>query len=449
MKKILIRLIALVIVALPWGVVAQTSSINAFSPYTMYGIGELNTPGTLPMRSMGGVGVAMRGDALLGPAVLNLLNPASFSAATRKSFLFDFGVEGQNYYNSQKVAGERKKSAYNTFNFHEIAFQLPLGKGVGLGFGLMPYSSVGYRVKSTQINEFGWSDYVFQGEGDVTEVKLGIGWEIFKNFSIGATAQYYWGDIDRTYRMTPTNIVDNTTISPTIGSDSYGVSRFKGQFGVQWSPIYNAKRRLTVGATYDIGGNLNPEVTRSIYVGNMAGVTVKGDTTHLALSLPRQVAAGITYWTPRITIGVDYVYQNWRNENLRFEETTADGYTVAYTNTSTIKLGVEYRPNVSDMRNFLKRWSYRAGFRYGDYNQTFQGKRLSQYAVTLGIGIPVRFLSASAVDVGFEYGSRGANGNIADQVGFVKQRYFKVSLGFSIFASPNSNEYWFVRPKYD
>ncbi|MDE7077644.1 MAG: hypothetical protein K2O55_03575, partial [Alistipes sp.] len=61
----------------------------------MYGIGELSTPGTLSMRSMGGVGVAVR-----NPGVANMLNPAAFSAAPQKTFLFSFGLEGQNYYNS-------------------------------------------------------------------------------------------------------------------------------------------------------------------------------------------------------------------------------------------------------------------------------------------------------------------------------------------------------------
>ena len=37
-----------------------------------------------------------------------------------------------------------------------------------------------------------------------------------------------------------------------------------------------------------------------------------------------------------------------------------------------------------DIRNYLKRWSYRVGFRYGTYYQTFEGKTLSQYAVTAG-----------------------------------------------------------------
>ena len=178
-KNTLIKLIVAAVAMVPTAVAAQTSSINAFSPYTMYGIGEQNTPGTLSMRSMGGAGVAMR-----SPGTLNLLNPAAYSAAQQKTFLFNFGLEGQNYYNSQKVAGESKNTAYNTFNFHDIAFQMPLARKLGLGFSLTPYSSVGYRTKyyheydptDPVYGNVGNVQYNYQGEGDVTEVKLGIGW---------------------------------------------------------------------------------------------------------------------------------------------------------------------------------------------------------------------------------------------------------------------------------
>ena len=86
-------------------------------------------------------------------------------------------------------------------------------------------------------------------------------------------------------------------------------------------------------------------------------------------------------------------------------------------------MGVEYTPNRYDARHFLKRWSYRAGFRYGAYNQTFNGDKLAQYAVTAGIGIPVRRGAFSAIDIGVEYGRRGYN--IADRLGLVRQQYFK------------------------
>ena len=189
---------------------AQTSSINAFSPYTMYGIGEQNTPGTLPMRSMGGAGVAMRSSV----RTVNLLNPAAFSAAPQKSFLFNFGLEGQNYYNSQKVGRHvEKRTAYNTFNFHDIAF--PAAAGQEARSGLQPHAlqfgGLPDQVLPTTTipsdpvwGNVGNIQYNYQGEGDVTEVKVGLGWEPFKNFSVGIAAQYYWGDIDRSFVMTPT-----------------------------------------------------------------------------------------------------------------------------------------------------------------------------------------------------------------------------------------------------
>ena len=122
-------------------------------------------------------------------------------------------------------------------------------------------------------------------------------------------------------------------------------------------------------------------------------------------------------------------------------------YEVAYTNTSMVKMGVEYTPNYYDVRRFMKRWAYRAGFRYGTYNQTYDGNKIGEYAVTLGGGVPVKFLGSSTIDVGVEYGRRGYN--LSERLGLVRQQYFKFSVGFSLFAGAENGEYWFRRPKYD
>ena len=197
------------------------------------------------MRSMGGVGVAMRSGG-----TVNLLNPAAYSVAPQKTFLFNFGLEGQNYYNAQRLDGVNRTTAYNTFNFHDVAFQLPLAKRLGLGFSLTPYSSTGYRIKGEHAfdasdpvwGNVGRVGYVYEGEGDVTEVKLGVGWELFKNFSLGVAVQYYWGDIDRHYTMTPTPTVGDGTYLSMIGRDNYSVSSFKGQVGIQWNLVKNTRR---------------------------------------------------------------------------------------------------------------------------------------------------------------------------------------------------------------
>jgi len=454
--KILFSMVAFMAVA-TWSAAAQTSATNAFSPYSMYGIGELNTQGTLPMRSMGGVGLAWRSTSMS-----NLLNPAGYSATLRKSFIFNFGAEGMHVMNSQNrydatsgAALGRVKNSKTSINFHEIALQMPLAKGLGLGFSLTPYSSVGYNTTAIEQDENTWAEvgqvkYNYQGEGDITEVKLGIGWEIFKGFSLGVAGMYYWGDIDREYSSQVTHdIVGDGSYLAAMGKNNFSVSNFKFQVGAQYSVINNDKRSLTIGATYDIGGSLRPKVTKSVYLNDAFTTEVYREDERGEIRLPMQIAGGVFYQDVKWSVGFDYVYQNWKGKNAKLTETIDNGFEVAYANTSTYKVGVEYTPNRFDVRRYYNRMSYRAGLRYGNYYQTFAGKQLNQYAVTVGVGFPLRFLGASSIDVGFEYGGRGTNATATAvsgaRIGLVRQHYFKFAIGLSMFGE----DYWFVRPKYD
>ena len=436
---------------LPVGAFGQTSSINAFSPYSMYGVGEINTPGTLQMRSMGGAGVAQR-----MPSAVNTLNPASYSATMQRSFLFNFDADGAVYKNTQNIGSgsesRKAKTGYGTFNFHEIAIQFPLTRGLGVGLSVNPYSSVGYRMQGYEQNDAVLGDvgrvkYRYEGEGDITEVKIGIGWEIFKDFSIGAAMQYYWGDIDRNYTTSIPNSYGDGSFSSTVGVENYGVSRIKGQVGLQWD-IYRSNRHLlTFGATYDIGGNLLPSVSNKLYINNVFHSTVVDSEQRLELRLPQQVTAGFHYRNHKITAAVDYTYQDWGARNAQ-PEYVADGFEVAYTDTHTYKVGVEYVPNLYDVRNYLRRVHYRLGFRTGDYYQAFRGHKIRQYAVTAGFGFPIKFMGMSSIDAGFEYGIRGDRSMLqldGKQLGMVRQTYFKFSIGISMFGE----DYWFVKRKYN
>ena len=434
------------------GVCAQTSSTNSYSPYSMFGIGELSTPGALPMRSMGGVGVAWR-----STSVASLLNPAGYSATMRKSMIFNFGLEGMHTDNTQKkydASGAYTglaRGAKNSVNFHEIALQMPLAKGLGLGMSLTPYSSVGYNMSTYEDNEGVWGDvgrvmHSYSGEGDITEVKLGLGWEFVKGLSVGAAAMYYWGDIDRSYGTAiMNNVTGSGNFSSTVGNDNYSVSNFKFQAGVQYNIIANSRRVLTVGATYDLGGSLNPRVTKSIYNGDLNSTTVVSEDSRSRIRLPEQWSAGIFYLDSRWSAGVDYVYRNWNGRNGTNTETIYGGMEVGYVNTHTIKAGIEYTPNRFDVRHYYSRMSYRAGFRLGDYYQSFGGEKLGEYAVTFGLGFPIKFLGSSFIDFGLEYGGRGSHKKLSEAVGLVKQQYFKLAVGISMFG----DDYWFVRPKYD
>ena len=462
-KSILGLIVALVAVLLPLVAEAQTSSINAYSPYSMYGPGELLTPGNVQMRSMGGIGIGVR-----NLNQVNTQNPAAASIAPRKSFLFDVSLDGTHYRNNQLkfdasgAESGKAKTVYNTANIHNLSFAFPLAKGVGVTMSVAPYSSVGYKMSITDQNEDNWADigrvmYGYQGDGDITEVKLAVGWAPWNKFSIGVAAKYFWGNIERTYTTSIPNVITGEgSFAATKGVDSFVVNNFKLQAGLQWSIISNEKRMLTLGATYDLGGRLNPKVKNYVYTDNtinsIQGAPVRNDLSTMELRVPHEFSAGIYYMDRTIAWGVDYKYAAWGDDNSDYtENSNSKDIAVAYTNTHTIKAGFEITPKRTDVRNYLNRMTYRVGARVGNYYQTFAGERINQLAITAGIGFPVKMWGSSSINLGFEYGrmSSAATAKINNaKVGLVTQNYYKLSVGFTLF-SLDTSDYWFVRQKYD
>ena len=460
----IIRLIvALVVVLMPLVAEAQTSSVNAYSPYSMYGPGELLTPGSVQMRSMGGVGIALRNSNQV-----NTLNPAAASMASRKSFLFDLSLDGTHYrnnqmkYTSEGAASHKAKTAYNTGNIHNISMLFPLAKGLGMTVSVSPYSSVGYKMSVTDQNQDNWADigrvvYDYLGDGDITEVKAAIGWAPWSRFSIGVAAKYFWGNIERNYTTSIPNVITGSgNYASTKGIDRYQVHNFKLQAGFQVSIINNEKRNLTLGATYDLGGKLNPQVENFVYtnntINNIQKAPIRDNIEVMDLRVPHEFGAGLYYQDRMIAWGIDYKYAAWGSNNGSFgENTNAEDIAVAYTNTQSLKLGFEITPKRADVRNYFNRVTYRVGARFGNYYQTFAGEQLNQMAITAGLGFPVKLWGASSVNVGFEYGRLASPATTqlnGMKVGLVKQNYYKISVGFSIF-SLDTSDYWFVRQKYD
>lgn len=456
--------VTMVATLLPTVTMAQTSSVNAYSPYSMYGLGEILTPGSVQMRSMGGVGIALR-----SLSQINTLNPAAASAAPAKSALFDVNIDATHYrnnqmkYDAQGVALEKSRTAYNTVNIHNIGLAFPIAKNLGAIFNVSPYSSVGYKMNRTDEQQDNWADigrvqYLYAGEGDITEVKLAIGWAPIRWFSVGVAARYLWGSIDREYITQVTNQVTGIgTFASTRGVDSFIVNNVKFQAGVQFNVLHTQKRMLTLGATYDLGGRLNPREQRFVYTDDTfnsisGGSPVDNTISKLDLRVPHQIGVGVFYVDRKVSWGIDYNYALWGSDNNAYDENNnAQNVAVNYTDTHNIKLGMEYTPRRGDTRSYFNRMSYRIGARVGNYYQSFGGERINTMAITAGVGFPIRLWGSSSINVGFEYGRMSAPHSVvvnAQKVGLTTQNYFKLSVGFSLF-SQDTSDYWFVRQKFD
>ena len=110
------------------------------SPYSQFGIGSLNDQSQGMSRGMNGVGYALR----QGNQV-NTLNPASYSSVDSLTMLFDMGLSGQFTHFEE---GNVKRNA-SMASFEYVVGSFRAWKNVGVSFGVLPYSSVGYDYQST------------------------------------------------------------------------------------------------------------------------------------------------------------------------------------------------------------------------------------------------------------------------------------------------------------
>ena len=418
---------------LPVFACAQNSSVNTFSPYSFYGIGDIIQQGTASSASMGGAGTGFR-----SALSINLLNPASYSTIAQRTALFHVGLEGQNFY----LKSQNTSSSFNSFNVHDVAIQLPLAKSLGLTIGITPFSTVGYRISDIDDNPNVWENigyvhYLYSGSGGVNRFNAGLGYAITDWLSVGAQMLYYHGNIIRNFQQSITPVTGEGSYV-AISSDNHEyVNRIMADFGLQ-ARLFNAgNRSLTLGLYYNLGAKLNSKVSETVihgpYFTSIGYDNVIDRTYTSSFRLPDIYGGGLYYGSPKFSAAVDYSYGAWGVN-------TAVSSSVAYRNTSTISAGFEYIPKPGDVRHVFNRWSYRLGARYGQYYMTFDGKTLDQTAVTFGVGIPLGILGNNKIDVGVELGRRGVATD-----GLVRENYFKISVGLSLFG----NDYWFVKYKYD
>ena len=410
----------------------QSSSINAYSPYTFYGIGDISTPGSAILRSMGGAGIGFR-----SAYTINSMNPASYSMIGQNSFLFNFGMEGTNVYSKSATTG----TSFNTFNVRDVSIEFPVARGLGVAFSVTPYSQVGYRISKIDdrpeiVANLGHVSYNYDGSGGVSQFKLGAGWAIHPRFSIGADMIYYHGKISRAFSSTITGFTGTDTYYSVMGQDEESITSIKADIGMQANLIDTEHNRLTLGATYEFGGPLNTKVNRMVPSGNLiTGDTISDESFTSKFALPSTVSVGVYYHNNRMSLGADYAYSNW---GVRNAPDTDNG--VAFRNTSTVRLGGEYIPSPGDIRSFFRRISYRAGLRYGQHYMTIRQQAIAEKALTFGVGVPLGMAGLSMMNLGVEFGQRGTL-----KAGLVKENYVKFSVEFNMFGE----DYWFVKYKYD
>ena len=401
------------------------------SPYSQFGIGALSDQSQSMSRGMNGVGYGLR----QGNNV-NTLNPASYSGVDSLTMLFDMGVSGQfTHYEEGKL---RRNASLASFEYVVGSFRA--WKNVGVSFGLLPYSSVGYEyATSSRDQNLGQLTESFTGSGGLHEVFLGFGWRLLKPLSIGVNAGYLWGSIDRSVLPDA-----DATANSLRKNYSTSVSNYKLDIGAQWVQPIGRFDRLTLGAVVGLGHNLKNDAEMTIVSTNQ--LSNSSDTTALKLTdafeLPMSFGVGAAYQhAGKLTLAADFTLDKWGD--VKFPTFTGNEYKLQrglLKDRMKMSVGLDWLPNPSQMGGrFLEHVHYRLGAGYATPYYYINGKEgPKELSVSAGFGIPIVNMhnNRSVLNISGQWVRSSATD-------FLTENYFRINIGVTF------NERWFMKWKVD
>ncbi|MFB0938474.1 MAG: hypothetical protein QMB29_06025 [Urechidicola sp.] len=402
-------------------------SVNIFaqktnsSPYSVLGIGDGISSKTVEESSMGGVGIANN-----NPNDMNFSNPASFASL----FLTTYTMAGENRGFKIKEENEQVKASNAYLSY--IAIGIPLGEKGGFAFGLKPNTTVGYNLTNNTSDSEGdvVESSIYEGDGGTNKVFLGLGYEVFKNVSIGLEGSYVFGNIN--------NKIKNIKKDITLGTE-YNIDNKINGAGLKAGIIYENKLKenlfLNLGTTLEFENELESEGNEYFYSVSLTdGIprdTLLNSASRGTYKTPLKTSLGVSISDPnKWAASIDYSFQNpielggsLINKNPRLN----------YSKASVLAIGGFYLPKYNSISSYWDRVVYRAGMRIEKTGLMVDGTgdganftSIDDFGISFGVGLPLGN-QVSRLNLGFEFGKRGTTDN-----GLVEEEYFNFRLGLTL-----------------
>jgi long-subunit fatty acid transport protein len=404
------------------------------SPYSYYGIGDVKFKGTAENRAMGGLSVFP--DSIH----INLQNPAQLASLK----LINLNLGGTYLNTSSQSEKQTEKARRTAIDY--LAVGVPIGK-IGIGFGLIPYSSVGYKIE-TLSDDTNPIYTKYNGIGGVSKVFLGVGFKLTKKISFGADVQYNFGKIETTNLRYQDgfDFIQLGTRENNV-SDLHGVNV---DLGLTYQTKLNKKLSFFSALTFTPEANLLLDNSRSIETVQIltSGINPQ-ESQDIAvedtkIKLPTKIVFGSGFGeVKKWLLGGEITYTNTSVTSNRFKDIYGPineddvRYTVSYKDAMRYSIGGYFIPNYNSYSSYLKKITYRAGLRYENTGLVIQGKSIDDFAANIGLGMPLSG-TFSNINIGLEVGKRGTK-----YYNLVEENYVNLSVGLSL------SDKWFVKRKYD
>ena len=406
-------------------VVSQT---NTGSPYSLNELGEINFLGNVSNLSMGGI------DSAIDSIEFNINNPSSLAKLKTTNYLIG------TFYKSTGISNVNSTDNINTANINYIAVGIPT-KRFGFGFGVLPYSSVGFNLQST--DEYNTANSInsrlFGADGNINRAFVSIGLPLLKYLSLGASANYNFGK----FNYEKFNLIENVNYG-IFSNSSSEISGFTYNFSSNLSIPLKNDFKLNLVYSYYPDGDLDSFNIESLYTSNTSSITLESLGDFVDVDLNSRGLENTKLPVPKKSIYslglekknswfIGFQYESKLSSN--FENVFLDTQNVSYRDSNSLSIGGYIIPDSSSLISYWKRVKYRIGIKNEKKSIIVNNLPINHFSLNLGLGLPIAGLSKA--NLGLEIGKVGDNNSL------VKENYFALRLGLSL------NDVWFIKRKYN
>jgi len=400
------------------------SQRSSYSPYSYFGVGETNFSATVENQMMGG------NTAYYDSVHQNMNNAASMSKL--KFVNYSIGVDLKN--TSYLSESNNESSTAAAINYISVAIPT---KVLSFSFGIKPKTSVGYLLENDDKTQSIAELNRFTGSGGISNAFVSIGFELFKNWGIGVSSSYAFGNLNHYH----TKILENIELYTRVSSES-SVSGLDYNFSTVYQKTFNNKTTLYTSIVYQPEAKYKSKNNQSIRTINPNG-NFGGDSEIIDLSLigldetdvkiPSSLSFGLGLGEDKKWyFGLNYLKTGeggYKNELMALDN-------VEFKSSQTFSFGGFYLPKYDSFTNYFKTITYRVGLRYKNGGLYVNDQQINEIGLNFGFGIPLA--GVSSANLGFEIGQRGTK-----KASLIKEKFFSIRLGVSL------NDLWFIRSLYN
>ena len=396
----------------------------SYSPYSYFGAGDKGFTSTAENQMMGGLLV------YYDSTHVNLNNAASLSKLKFVNYNLGIDIKSNSFKNN--LINQKSTAA----GLKYISVSIPT-KVFSFSFGLKPDTSVGYFLESNDDTKTIAELNRFEGDGGINNAFLSVGFEILKNWGLGISSSYSFGNINHYHSKFLEDIELYTKVSNESSLSGLNVS-FSSVFQTKISEKLTLKTSLNYSQDSKLKSKNNQSISTLKQDGSYGGDIEQSDLDVLGLKqttflIPSSVSYGLG-------IGQDkkwFVGMSLKNQNGGgFENQIMNLDNVEFKSSKLYSFGGFYLPKYDSFTSYLNTITYRFGVRYESGGLYVNGHQINDFGINFGLSLPLANLSSA--NLGFEIGQRGTNSS-----GLIKENYFSLKLGFSL------NDLWFIKSLYN